>query len=113
MIRRLPRVVRRGVALPAHQVLGPTAEGLAVEKLLDDVLAFLPWIRDRAGGVGAAHAGMVGLETIYVDSGAALEATRKGQRIGIRACEPSHWKGTLPPWTEFARLRCVEQFLGP
>ncbi len=37
------------MALPAHQVIGPTAEpeGLAVEKLLQDVLVFLPLVKDN------------------------------------------------------------------
>ncbi len=43
---RLPRVVRRGMALPPHEVVGPTTEGLPVEELLHDVLSFLPRIRD-------------------------------------------------------------------
>jgi hypothetical protein len=36
VLRRLPRVVVRGVAPPAHQVLGPATEGLAVEERLHD-----------------------------------------------------------------------------
>ncbi len=113
LLRRLPRVVGRGVALPAHQVEGPATEGLAVEERLHDTLALLPRVRDRAGRVRPARARVVGLEPVDVDRWAALGAAREGQRVRIRASDGSHAGGALPPWTELADLGGVEQLPGP
>ncbi len=121
VLRRLPRVLSRVVPLPLHQVVSPAParEGLAVEKLLHHTLALLALVGDWAGWVWFVRAGMValevGLETLHVDGLAAQEAAWEGhwQGVGIRAGQGDDPKGTLPPRSQLANLRCVKQLSRP
>jgi hypothetical protein len=117
VLRRLPRVLTGSQVVPLpgppHQVVSPAPEGLAVEKLLHHILALLALVGEWAGRVWFVLAGMVGLETLHVDRRAAPEAAWEGQGVGIRACQGDDPKETLPPRSQLADLRRVEQLSRP
>jgi hypothetical protein len=77
------------------------------------MLPFMPRVRNRAGRVGSASAWVEGLEPVDIDRGAALEASRNGRSMRIRASECCHRKGALPQWTELANVGSVKQLFGP